>query len=306
MAIASGTATDYLDLLSKLRTFLTTDATLTGLGQNWTELHTTSSPYTDSHGDTVEYETFLQAPGLSGTEEIFLNIQAYKNVVSDYYNWRMAGAVGYNSSSNFNNQPGQSPFEFIYLWNQSISYWFVANGQRVIIVAKVSSVYESAYLGKFLAYGTPGQYPYPVAVGGCGAFYNKRFSLATDDHRAFFHPGSMNVYYIDGTWQDFINKTISGGITTQRNVWPFLYEPGPQTVLTWAASDQDGGYPLLPAMLNMSVPANNLLGELDGVFFVPGYSQSSESTITIGGDTYQVFQNVFRTSAEDYMAIKQA
>jgi len=305
MATATGTATNYLDLLSKLRTFLTTDATLVGLGQNWAELHTVSTPYTDSNGDTVEYETYLQAPGLSGTEAIFLNIQAYKNVVQDRYNFRMVGAIGYNSSSTFVNQPGQSPYVYSCLWNQSTPYWFIANGQRVIVIAKISTVYESFHLGKFLPYGSPGQYPYPVAVGGTSRIFSKRFSDATDDHRAFFSPCSLQVYQVDGTWQEFINQTLTGGSIAPRHVWPFSYE-GSGTFLTWLAADQDGGYPLLPCILNMSLPSPNLLGELDGVYFVPGYSQSSESVITISSVNYEVFQNVFRTGAADYMAVKMA
>lgn len=317
MSTASGTATSYLNLLSLLRTFLTTDSTLVGLGQNWTEVHTVSTPYTDSHGDTVEYETYLQAPGLSGTETIFLNIQAYQNTVLDYYNWRMAGAVGYNSGSTFNNQPGQSPFEFSLMWNQPIPYWFFANGQRVIIIAKISTVYEPIYLGKFLPYATPGQYPYPVLVGGSSFTFNMRFSDTTDNHRAFFNPCSDQIYFVDGSWREFANKS-AGGINQNQlgpawqNVWPWFYDITSGLALTWAASDEDTGYPLMPAILSMGNPSNlaaipyNILGELDGVFFIPGYSQASENTITVGSDTYQVFQNVFRTSAGEYMAVKVA
>jgi hypothetical protein len=56
----------------------------------------------------------------------------------------------------------------------------------------------------------------------------------------------------------------------------------------------------------MSVPTANELGELDGVFFTPGVSITSGSTITIGANTYLALQNTFRTAVNNFAAILEA
>jgi hypothetical protein len=304
MSVQTGTATNYLDLLNKLRTFLTTDATLTAAGQNWTELATNSTPYTTGN-DTVDFETYLKAPGLSGTEAIYLNIRAYHNTASDYYNFELRGAQGYNASSAFINQPGISGGVFLPLWNQSTPYWFVANGQRVIVVAKISTNYESMYMGKFLPYGTPGQYPYPVAVGAMSDTMDIRFSDTSVHHYAFFDPINLQVCGVDNSWNGFQNWAYYGGYLTDQNVWPWGYDQkGNNGRLTWMAPNLDGGYVILPARLEESSPSPNCRGELDGVGFVAGFSQSSENTINDGTNTWTVFQNAHRTFADAYCAIK--
>ena len=309
MSTQTGTATSYLDLLSKLRTFLTADATLTGLGQNWTELATNSTPYTGQPGgsDTVDFETYLKAPGLSGTEAIYINIRAFHYTASDYYNWEMNAAQGYNSGAAFIAQPGRSPNAYMYLWNQSTPYWFIANGQRVIVIAKVSSVYQVAYLGKFLPYGTPGQYPYPVAVGGCGwSSADLRFSDTSYSHLAFFDPNGLHICDPANAWQTFQNWSTGGGANPSpyNTTWPYIYYGGNRPV--WMSQNLDGSYTVFPLRLYQSSPSNNLLGELDGVAFVTGNQNSSESTINDGTNTWMVVQNVFRTAADNYCAVKMA
>ncbi|CAJ0862053.1 hypothetical protein R77567_01612 [Ralstonia sp. LMG 32965] len=304
MSVKTGTATGYLDLLNQLRTFLTTDATLTAAGQNWTELATNASSYTVGQ-DTVDFETYLKAPGLSGSEAIYLNIRAYHYVAGDYYNFELRGAQGYNASASFVNQPGLSPAAYVPLWNQPIPYWFIANGQRVIVVAKISTNYESLYMGKFLPYGTPGQYPYPVAIGGMTDTMDIRFSDTSGRHNAFFDPVALQVCGVDNSWNTFRNWDGNTNYQTYQNVWPWGYgQNDSNSRLTWMATSLDGGYPIFPARLEESSPSPNCRGELDGVGFVPGNQQSSENTINDGTNSWTVFQNAHRTYADAYCAIK--
>lgn len=308
MSTSSGTATSYLDLLSKLRTFLTTDSALVSAGQNWTELATNSTPYTTGQpgtNDTVDFETYLKAPGLSGTESIYINIRAYHYTASDYYNWELRGALGYNSSAAFIAQPGICPSSFAYLWNSSIPYWFVANGQRVIVIAKVSTIYETLYLGKMLPYGTPGQYPYPLVISGSGFDSDRRFSDASYYHQAFFDPVNMQVCDPANAWQLFQNYNQGGSpMVGGNNTWPYLYYQYDRPV--WMSANLDGSYEVFPIRLEQNVPSINMLGELDGVAFVTGYANGSENTISDGTNTWMVVQNTFRTSADNYAAIKMA
>jgi hypothetical protein len=306
MSVSTGTATSYIDLLNKLVTFLTTDATLVAAGRNWTKLANSSSSYTLA-GDTVDYECYLRAPGLSGAESIYLNLQAFHNGTT-YYNWRMAAATGYNSAQPFIGQPGISPFAFLPLWNGSIPYTFIANGQRAIIVAQVSSVWETAYIGKFNPFGSPSQYPYPVAVGGSSNSNATAYTDTTANHQAFFDPLALYVCDPSNVWQMCRNWDTAGASSSAFNVWPWLSGDATATRIspTNLAANLDGSYPLIPARLEMTTPASAMLGELDGVCFIPGASLLSGSSITVGSDTWLAVQNTFRNAVNSFAAIKEA
>ncbi|MBS0364901.1 MAG: hypothetical protein JSR67_03645 [Proteobacteria bacterium] len=277
-------------------------------GGGWTQLASDAGggTYTEPQGgsiSTIDADYYLKAPGLSGTEAIYVNLQAYHNVALATYNWRMRGATGYNASATFYAQPGTSPDAFLSLWNSSIPYTFVANAQRVIVIAQIGSVWESAYLGKFLPVGQPSQYPYPLMVAGTSSNPTTVYSNAGIGHHAFFDPNAAWVYWLDGSWQQFQNHDATYDTTTTVvNVWPWAFGLGnyqPSSIL----ANLDGSYPLFRATLEMSTPAPNVLGFLDGVFFAPGQSLSSGSTITVSAQTYIAVQDVFRTGYNNFAAI---
>jgi hypothetical protein len=336
MSATSGTATNYLDLLNRLRTFLTTDATLTGLGQNWTEIATTSAPYsrteTDGQVNTVEFETFLKAPGLSTTEQIYINIGAYTNAGTGLFNWRLKGAIGYISANTFFTQPGTSPDAYMYLWNATMPYWFIANGQRVIVAAQVSTEYESIYLGKFLPDGTPGQYPYPLFIGGTGgdasilglgqgadpSAMSRAHSDVSNAHAAFFDPACCFIMDPASNWQ-VLNHWNAGDDahngSNNNMIWPYGDDgsSGNQQVtvgtvggMKWMTTNLDGSYPLIPVRLEQVVPSVNLLGTLDGVFATTGDGNSPGSTLTVGGASYLVIQDTFRSARQNFAAFLNA
>ncbi len=305
MPVATGTAASQSALVTSLISFLTTAAPS---GPGWTLLASNTTPYsyTESNGtvSTVTAEYYLKAPGLSGTESIYLQAQAFDNASVGYYNVRLRGATGYNSAQNWFNQPGASPDTFIHLWSNSIPYTFIANGQRCLVVAQVGSIYETAYFGKFLPYGTPGQYPYPVAVGGTSISPTLLYSDTTNNHSAFFDPVCMYVYTVAGTWAPFQNP-VAGSHLNQ--IFPYSQN------VTWLEANLDGSYPLfavilqtLPATFGSSNQGQNELGELDGVLFVPGLGQSSGSTVTVGSQAYLVAQNAFRTGGNNFAAFIEA
>jgi hypothetical protein len=72
MTVLHDTATGYLGLFSDLRTFLTDGL---GSGQNWTELRY----------DGTAVRSLLQAPGLSGDQEINIGMQAFGDSGTDSY-----------------------------------------------------------------------------------------------------------------------------------------------------------------------------------------------------------------------------
>lgn len=299
MAFESSTATNYLDLLTRLHTFLTSHADLVAAGRTWAVERWTN-------GD----ELILRGPGLAGDQAIYVGLRAYEDVGADYYNWGLRGFTGYLASETFALQPGASPEVYVHLWNDSIPYWFVANGQRIVAVMKISTVYQALYLGYFLPYATPGQFPYPILAGGASSNSTWRWSVVSANHRHFTNPGQycLRMRDLTGQWLDFVNWYQSGASEVQRydrNLWPYGGQGSQSDDLVSAMRDAPGGrYSLTPIILNAKNPANNVYGELDGCYHVSGFGNAAENLITEGGVNHLVVQNVYRTSRPDYWALR--
>lgn len=282
MAYEIGTAAGHYDLLAKLRTFL--EGALP-VAERW------AMQWEDTVSD---YKGVIwQAPGLSGTEEIYTGIKTYQSVSSDYYNWKINGFTGYVPGNSFETQPGRIANDIgVPLWNQSIPYWFVGNGQRCIVVAKIENVYESFYLGKFLPYASPSQYPYPLCVGGMlTSAAGMRYSETT--HTAWFKGARANMAmrFVDGNWRTPQFLPFAGANTLRNTNSDSNVAEGHYGLHSLVMSENATGY------------INNY-GELDGVYFISGFNNAVENTLIIDGVTYVVLRDVWRTGFKDYLALR--
>ncbi|MEJ5169753.1 MAG: hypothetical protein WHU10_02095 [Fimbriimonadales bacterium] len=308
MAFEIGTASDYRDLLDRFHAFLTTHPNLVAAGQQWQALRWTT--------DAATKELILKAPGLAGAEEIYCGIRAYENATAGYSMWDLNGFIGFNPANDFYTQPGAISgwLPMMSLWNTAIPYWFVANGRRAVVVAKISTVYQAAHLGFVLPYATPGQYPYPLLVGGSMTGQRGRnYSVTSPNHRHFVDPGedgqnNANTACMlrgpSGAWLPFQNVAYSSSeyrYDGPRPVWPTNY-----TYLGNLREAPDGTYVLSPIVLtqNNSGTDHDLFGELEGVYHVSGFNNAAENLITVGGVDHLVVQNVYRTSVRDYWALR--
>jgi hypothetical protein len=291
--------------------FVATDAFTFVVCPPWTSLRRVSAS-----------EMIWQAPGNGGLEQIIVGAKTFFDVGTDYYDWVLGGFTAFDSGQAFNQQAGyvggpsqatSSPV--LTLWNSTIPYWIIANGRRVIVVAKVSTVYVTAYLGFMNTYMAPGAFPYPLIVGGNLAFsvnpgvtsVSWRWSYTGDEMRNFPIPyfnqlpfdylSSLRLRLASGLWRGF---DISNVEQTFGQVWPYAYVAQGGSY-DWRPN-LDGGYPLFPIVLADSTP--NIYGELDGVHATTGFSQGSENTITVGGIKYLVLQNVFRNTKADFFAVR--
>lgn len=305
MAFETGTATNYRDLLDRFHAFITTHHDLVAAGQQWQALRWETNATTK--------ELILKAPGLAGAEEIYCGIRSYEDSNAPYHVWDLNGFIGFNQNNDFAAQPGAITgwTPKMALWNSAISYWFVANGRRAVVVAKVSTVYEAAYLGFILPYATPGQYPYPLLVGG--SMTGKQglsYSLISTNHRHFVDPGDQNSYSsytacmlrsVSGGWMAFQNFYYGSQellfYDGSRFVWPMIYSG-----LDKIREADNGTYVLTPVVLMEK--NSNIFGELDGIYHVSGFNNAAENLITVGGVDHLVVQNVYRTSVRDYWALR--
>lgn len=290
--VFTGTATNHYDLLNKIVTHLTSGA----MGsQAWTLLKSEFLQPNDT-----EYR-YLRAPGLSGTDNIYINLAVNQQPGPDIFTLHIRGAIAFNNLLTWGVQPGTSPTSIVPLWDSTIPYWLIANGRRFIIIAKVSTTYQSGYAGFFIPYGTSSEMPYPIVVMGNSGSSN-RWSTADYRTGGFFDPvnGSSRFRFFDGAWVEIANYENRADIRqdfTTTTIWPFSYNFG-------IGMQRDGSYALYPTILHSAYSAPNVLGELEGVFQVSGFSNASEDIITIGADQYLVVQSVYRTSNRDYAAIK--
>ncbi len=237
---------------------------------------------------TANHELIMKAHGLSGTEEIFIGLRTYHDVASDYYNLVGSVMTGYVPANTFDAQPG-AVRNGIPAHNNRIDYWLSMNGQRIAFALKVGlPVYEHMYLGKFLPYARPSQYPYPVMCGGAFDGYSAtRFSETTHD---FYLRGGGNARAEV--------RNPAGWVSPYCYPWGNLYISG----TTLQLRDTGAQYSLLPVELHDNTA--NLYGQLDGIHYISGFDNAVENTLTIGGVDYVVMQSVWRTGHADFYALR--
>lgn len=254
-------------------------------------------------------EYIWQAPGADGASAIYVGAKSISNVGADVYNLSLQGFTGYDAAAAFDAQPGaitSTDKPGLALWQSNIPYWFVADGRRVVVVAKVSTSYQSAYLGLIEQYVDPLAYPYALAVGGTvnGALRfsdtstaSNAFPMASVDSVANINSKSqLRLRAPSGAWLGFVASVASAAAyASDAGIWPY------QVGMTALRPNLDGTYPLVPVILHDVTP--NVYGQLGGVRATTGFGTGAESVITDGDDQYLVVQNGGRTATNQYFAL---
>lgn len=279
-AATSGTASDYIDLIDKIATFLSTNSDLLATGQDWEILR--------YDGAVEETELYLRGKGLAGTDNIFVGLRAYENAAQDWFNIAFRPFLGFLDSASWSTQPGAGPERGSTAWNQEIPYWIAANGRRFIVAYRVSTVDQIIHCGLLTPFATPLQYPLPMMVAGTMTSAGTlRWSSEDTNHRFFTHGGSGALRPL---------RFVEGTYLTDLDTWPYSLGG------VWRETYGDY-YPLLPIVFSRGTgPAT--FGAVDGLYWISGFGQSSGNTITLDGEDYVVFQNVFRTGINDYCALR--
>jgi hypothetical protein len=305
----TGTATDYHDLLDKLRTWLTGTV-------GWTQLR-----WTAPASLTDIAELWVRGPGAGAGREVYLGFQSGHDVPNGYYGWKVVGSIGFDSSQIFMLQDSVSPGSWFNTWQNSIDYWFWANDRRVIIVAKMATIYQSMYAGFFLPLALPSEYPFPLFISTSYPLL-QAYNGALVRNRMFIDPGDGAAYYrrrATSSWANVSNSYASNSNPPYNTssganavLWPHRT---PRCAAGYAFTDwngegisnirptQGGEVPVFQCHL-MDPGALAVVGALDGAFAVPGFGRSSEQTITAGSRSFKLFQNVFRTTGRDFFAVE--
>ena len=269
-----------------------------------------STPDWISYSYSNEYQ--FVAPGYTTTEEIYTGIRLYENTGLDYFNWKLQGAIGYDDTATFDDQPINNGNSFLTLYDQPLQYWLCANGQRAVMVVKVSTVYVLLYLGKYLPYGTPAQVPYPLIVAGNTSDYTNRWSETTTDMgnvtRCITISGS-SVMDSSNNWKLFATDDLAMTAGSEVHLMPNNSKSISDDTSNMYPVHQnpDGTYCIIPYMMFQSVESVSdvgIAGELEGLFWVTGKSNLSGNIITIDAQDYLVFQNIYKTTWDEYSVLE--
>lgn len=250
-------------------------------------------------------EYVFRGKGLANQDSIYTIIRTSSDYNNDKYNARILYAIGKDSASSTDNWPGLSPYTpWMTLWNQSMKYWFIANGRRFVVIAKVSTLYADLYGGFYLPYGLPTEMPYPIVIGGNSRF-NQRWSADPSNIHSFWNPpsgsdsnGSQLCLALRRTSGTHCNFASFGNYASSfpGKTYPYYANPNYRT-------SSDNNYGLIPIALSDSAEGGNVWGELDDVYHVSGFQNASENIITISGQDYLVVQGSSYTDINAYAAI---
>jgi hypothetical protein len=259
----------------------------------------------------------MEGQGLSGTDNIHISMRANEHNLSPYYNWLLYGSTDFDINQPTNAQPGSSPAALVPRLcsnNAPMEYWLVGTGRYYTLTTKIGTDYLSCMQGLFLPYGQPAEYSYPLVIMGTMGGTNLHYTSTAIQLRQCFDPARYATYLRTpgGEWVHFENFTTSQ--VNDRVVWPYNGSATTWRTTHWdrLSTNLDGTYVLyaLGFMANddESSPSSGLsidfYGEIQDVFQVSGLSNFPENLITVGGETYIVFQNVFRTLREDFYAVR--
>lgn len=269
--------------------------------------------------DAAFSQTIWKAPGNDGDSEILVGVHAFERQDADYFDWEIAGFDSHVATSRWYAQAGFHGKLYLPLWNDSIPYWFIADGRRVVVIAKLNTQYEIAYLGFIDPYFTPDELPYPLALGGSLAFgitvpawqsTDFRWSNTSNEHRAPTHsdPLSQSDFITEqrqmrardwsGAWLGYcatVNDIVASPNPLRHTIWPYCCG------LSLLDPNLNDGYTLWPVMLNAGTP--NTIGELRGVRCVTGQGVTAETLLDHGCISWIVFHNIYRTDRDDFLAV---
>lgn len=341
MAYASGTCADFVDFLRKFKGYATgalnpaTDPTITvgiivPVGDRWTE-QTLGAGMTalPGSGSATDGEFYLQGPGSDPADQIQVGFQTYRNIGNSVFGVRIRGSTQYNSTLTFSTMPGTSPTAHAALANASFNCWFWVTSRRLMALARIGTTDVLMYAGFIQQLGTRGQYPYPLMVAG--SVSDNTFNTAQNNFGQSCLPDPAGtccfLRWVDGSWGPIQHYT---GVSSQRAtarainqpyaIWPqrdSTNSDGAELTTTdnedvlfqqftstgrQLSSSEISTYPLFSCLLHNPT---QLIGQVEGLYMVPGLGLNSGDTITDGTYTYDVFKNTWRSETVDFYAIRR-
>ena len=309
MAAEIGVASNHLDLIQKIRNFLTSNSELVAAGQNWEHLVGPTGVMAPSDAVT------LRGPGWANDADIYITMYMTEDNLLE--NWRLSiyGHGGYIPGQNYDTHPLTSPITRVAVWNQPMNYWIAGDGRSFGLVVQVSTVFTSGVWGYGLPNTLKKNYPKPFIVAGC--MTDTSSWTSTNNNNRFISDPGYNcafVLYPENVWRRLTNYNSSGSasIADAAYVYPGQIRVTSHSYRFGGAGGQASWMPTvrgkyIPRRIQVksNSPFQSNLFQIDRMFAVSGRQGiSSGSILEYNGEDYLAFQNLFRTGFADYMLMR--
>lgn len=314
MAWTTGTATNYRDLLGKLRDYL--------VANGW-EAHAGATSGTPANGDFVSFRGF----GLAGDDDILCTIQCRGDAVAGYYNLLINGHTGYNPQIPGMAQSGNHYNPVVLpLLNTTIKYWFIVNPRCFKVICRTNGRYDVAYVGLILPDHAPTDWAYPMFVGASSYDPNMNASDNANSHSNFWQPfndstasnPASQAYLLSpgGAWRYLANTRNTSGPYQSRGCMTYPWAPG-LSPLPMARTIDGKAWLMRGALVqvgdgfnlnaggapDINAPDGGVwYGSFDGVFYTPSFEATVEEIVTEGGVDHLLVGNVNRVSDGNFAA----
>lgn len=211
--------------------------------------------------------------------------------------------------------------KYLYAVDSVLEYWVTADVKGFNLVVKSGTYYRHAMCRYGIPFGNPAQYRYPVVVAAETVVDTYDAGRVADGYLSFYpDPAfqSLEAFDRDNTWKYFNNYVSTGfsrSWSTNNRTSPYAgITASVQNSYLGFAPNLNSEYLLMPirllayegdpAFLRASHNCALML-ELEGVAAVPDQNVlASEDTVSYAGDTWIVFQNIDKTSDDNFMALK--
>lgn len=303
MAYVSGEASSIYDVMEKL------DNVLTGIGwtQHMVEKHEFNSVDRLSHciwegiGDGND-KIYIQAFVDTDT-----NARMYLDSCAGYdehlFYWEQPGSIQQWQKKDKVTTITLIP-AFTTVVNERFNYWIFADTYRAIVIARMSIVYESMYIGFLNPIASERQYPYPMYVAGNGT--SKAGVWPSNVQGSFIFPNNGSGYLrrADGTWRQFDFDT-NYSYTTVGTVFPYNAK-NEKLIPNYKEEDNvdQNNFLLIPVMLQTNNPVD-INGILRGVYWISGTRDiDAERILTYNNEQYIIFDTKQMRGNNSYFCIK--
>jgi len=158
-------------------------------------------------------------------------------------------------------------------------------------------------MGFMLPFATPGQYPYPLLIGGC---------LAAGQVGTRYSNTVYNNWWKGYNWRsgsvytDNVYLRDPGGVWWKPEVLAYFYVAGVSREMRNTIHDSgiQVGYYGITSLTLYEHDLASIQGDIDGLYHISGFNNVTENTIVVDGITYIVFRDVWRTEFDDYMVLR--
>ena len=190
--------------------------------------------------------------------------------------------------------------------NEKFSFWAFVNEYRAVVVTKLSTYYESMYMGFINPIAVERQYPYPMYVCGNG---NTSQEWPDNKSGSFVFPtnGSGWLRRVSGDWRKFECTESALNPYGEGTVFPENVG-NKKLVSNYTKNDTSSldNFILIPVILHTFKPID-ICGIMQDVCWVSGTRDvSSEQLLTFNSDSYIIFDTKTSRSENSYFAIKMA